>query len=58
MLCCDSLGEAVDRGAMYVGPKHRIDDGRIVNEIDTEYFLRSPSISRATTSLDRASLSE
>ena len=41
MLCCDALGEAVDRGALYVGPKHRIDDGRIVNELDTDYFLRS-----------------
>ncbi|HEY6290597.1 MAG TPA: hypothetical protein VI455_03420 [Terriglobia bacterium] len=41
MNCCDALGDAVERGAMYVGAKHRIDDGRIVNEIDTEYFLRS-----------------
>ncbi|HEV3278861.1 MAG TPA: hypothetical protein VG860_18750 [Terriglobia bacterium] len=37
------MSEAADRGAMVVGPKHRIDDGRIVNEIDTEYFIRSAS---------------
>jgi hypothetical protein len=43
MLCCDELGGAVDRGAFYVGPKHRIDDGRIVNEVETEYFIRSAS---------------
>lgn len=41
MNCCEALGEAVDRGAMYVGSKTRIDDGRILNEIDTEYFIRS-----------------
>ncbi|HEV2425170.1 MAG TPA: hypothetical protein VGZ29_10125 [Terriglobia bacterium] len=41
MNCCEAMGEAIDRGAMYQGPKHRIDDGRIVNEIDTEYFIRS-----------------
>ena len=43
MLCCEELGNAVDRGAFYVGPKHRIDDGRIVNDLDTEYFIRSAS---------------
>jgi hypothetical protein len=42
MHCCDALGEAADRGALYIGPKNRIDDGRIVNEIESEYFLRSP----------------
>lgn len=41
MNCCDALGAAIDRGAMYAGPKHRIDDGRIVNEIESDYFLRS-----------------
>jgi len=43
MVCCDQLGSAVDRGAFYIGPKHRIDDGRIVNEVGTEYFIRSAS---------------
>lgn len=41
MACCDLLSDALDRGAMYYGAKNRINDGRIVNEIDTEYFIRS-----------------
>jgi hypothetical protein len=41
MNCCDAMGDAVDRGAMWVGPRYRIDDGRIVNEIDSEYYVRS-----------------
>ena len=44
MYCCEPLGEAIDRGAMYFGAKNRIDDGRIVNDLDTEYFLRSASV--------------
>ncbi len=43
MSCCDLLSDALERGAMYYGAKTRIDDGRIVNEVDTEYFLRSAS---------------
>ena len=42
MNCCDAMAEAAESGAIYTGPKNRIDDGRIVNEIDSEYFLRSP----------------
>ncbi len=41
MFCCDSLGEAVDRGKLYFGSKNRIDESRSVNDIDTEYFIRS-----------------
>ncbi len=41
MYCCDILKEAVERGWFYYGAKHRIDDGRIVNDIDTEYSLRA-----------------
>ena len=43
MFCCESLGDAVSREAFYHGPNHRIDDGRIVNDIDTEYFIRAAS---------------
>ena len=43
MFCCDTLRESIDREALYYGPKNRINDGRIVNEIDTEYFIRAPS---------------
>ncbi len=41
MQCCDELGQWIDEGAFYFGAKQRIDDGRIVNEIETEYFVRS-----------------
>ena len=43
MFCCQALEEAVDHGWFYYGAKHRIEDGRIVNDINTEYFLRAPS---------------
>lgn len=41
MHCCDPLDEAIDRGSIYYGQKSRIDDGRIVNDLDTDYFIRS-----------------
>ena len=43
MFCCEVLRNWVDEGAFYYGPKNRINDGRIVNDIDTEYFFRAPS---------------
>ena len=43
MFCCDLLEDAVSREALYYGPKQRIDDGRIVNDLDTEYFIRAAS---------------
>lgn len=43
MYCCDLLAEAEGRGTFYIGPMQRINDGRIVNELDTEYFIRSAS---------------
>jgi hypothetical protein len=33
----------MDRRAFHCGAKQRIDDGRIVNDLDTEYFVRSAS---------------
>lgn len=41
MFCCKLLAESIDRGVMYYGAMNRIDDGRIVNELDTEYFIRA-----------------
>lgn len=41
MYCCDALQDAEARGAFYIGAKHRIDDGRIVNDVNTEYFIRA-----------------
>jgi hypothetical protein len=43
MFCCDMLAGAIDRGAFYYGAKQRINDGRIVNDVETEYFIRSAS---------------
>ncbi len=37
------LRDAIDDGTFYYGAKHLIDDGRITNEIDTEYYVRTPS---------------
>jgi len=39
MTCCDAFGELVDRDLAVVGPKPLLRDGRIVNDIDTEFFL-------------------
>lgn len=43
MFCCDELRNWVDEGAMFYGAKHRINDGRIVNDIESEYFVRAAS---------------
>jgi len=39
--CCDELKDMVDREMVRVGQIHTLRDGRILNEIDTEYFLSS-----------------
>ena len=44
MYCCDAWAEGADRGVLHYGDKGRIDDGRILNEVDTEYFIRSQSV--------------
>jgi len=43
MYCCDLLADAEQRGTIYIGPVDRIRDGRITNDLDTEYFIRSAS---------------
>ena len=43
MFCCDQHTEAVNREALYYGAKRRIDDGRIVNDVNTEYLIRAAS---------------
>lgn len=43
MFCCDLLKDGIDDGILYYGSKHLIDDGRISNDIDTEYFIRAAS---------------
>ena len=39
MVCCDELQDLVDREMLRVGPIHMMTNGRIINEVDTEYFL-------------------
>ena len=43
MFCCDLLAEAVQRGTFYYGAAHRVDDGRIVNDLQTEYYIHAAS---------------
>jgi hypothetical protein len=43
MTCCEQLDSAIERGAFYMGAQHRIDDGRIMNDVSTEYFIRAAS---------------
>lgn len=39
--CCELLQEAVDGEAIVHGPKNEM-GGRLLNEIDSEYAVRSP----------------
>ncbi|MBI4462674.1 MAG: hypothetical protein HY653_07205 [Acidobacteria bacterium] len=39
-VCCELMDEALERGAVAHTAKHRIDDGRILNDINTEFFVR------------------
>jgi hypothetical protein len=40
--CCEMLGQAVENEALVNAPKQRM-EGRILNEIDSDYALRSPA---------------
>lgn len=41
MFCCDELKDWIEREVFYYGPKNRISDGRFINEIETDYFIRA-----------------
>jgi hypothetical protein len=41
MICCDELERAMDLEMTFRGEKYEIRDGRILNEIESEYFLRA-----------------
>ena len=41
VICCDDMGRAMDQGAIVKTAKHDIRDGRIRNDITSEYFLRA-----------------
>jgi hypothetical protein len=40
MFCCQELSDLVDRGLVRVCPMHQLTNGRILTEIDTEYFFQ------------------
>ena len=39
MTCCDELQKLMDLELVRYGPPHKLPNGRILTEIDTEYFL-------------------
>jgi len=39
MFCCDDLTSLYDRGHIVHSPLSKLDNGRILTEIDTEYFF-------------------
>ena len=39
MTCCDELQKLMDLDLVRYGAPHRLPNGRILTEIDTEYFL-------------------
>ena len=39
MTCCEDLQKLMDLDLVRYGPPHRLPNGRILTEIDTEYFL-------------------
>ena len=41
MVCCDEMLAAMDREIIVHTQKQLIDDGRILNDVNTEYFIRS-----------------
>jgi len=41
LFCCEELAQAMEREVIAETEKHLIRDGRILNEIDSTYFLRS-----------------
>jgi hypothetical protein len=41
MICCKDMGDAMDREILTKSEVYQIQDGRVLNEIDTEYFIRA-----------------
>jgi hypothetical protein len=41
MSCCAEMDSAIEREVVAETEKHLIGDGRILNDIDSTYFLRS-----------------
>lgn len=45
-VCCEEMDTALEREAVVNTARHRISDGRIMNEINSEFFLRGGVESR------------
>ncbi len=43
MFCCQQMTDAIDRNMIVKAEPYQISDGRILNELYTEYFLKSES---------------
>jgi hypothetical protein len=41
MFCCDTMGQIMERNIIVMEELSRIRDGRIITDVDTEYFIRS-----------------
>lgn len=46
MSCCAEMQDALEREFLAHGAFHRLPEGRLLNEIDSEYFLRSAETGR------------
>ncbi|HEY4681772.1 MAG TPA: hypothetical protein VIH17_00805 [Candidatus Acidoferrales bacterium] len=41
MICCNNLDQALDLEIVVKTEKHLLHDGRILNDVDSEYFVRA-----------------
>ncbi|HEY7535607.1 MAG TPA: hypothetical protein VH878_06635 [Thermodesulfobacteriota bacterium] len=41
MICCDEMQKAMDYEMMTKTEKYKVRDGRVINDIETEYYIRS-----------------
>ncbi len=46
--CCSEMQDALDREFLANAPIHRLPEGRILNEIASEYFLRNAEMGRVS----------
>lgn len=49
MMCCDEMQRATDYEVMVKTEKYKVRDGLVINDIETEYFIRSGSESGVFT---------
>ena len=48
MVCCTEMEDALDREFLAHGSIQRLPGGRVLNEIDSEYFLRNAETGRVS----------